>query len=548
MKDADSRALLEGATSCPMVVLSTNIAETSCTINGLDAVIDFATEKIAGRDGLHKVSASKASCKQRRGRAGRVKEGFSLLMLRKAQYDELAEFRAPAVCRLPLSTIILSFLHQGHLINTSEAAAVLAELPTPPSTTDLDKDVDTLEIFHLTAKGYLTNTGKAAAEMNLPIEHAVILLSAAFLGVGEFASILLAAASSENLLEGLCRNPEDCKSRKRAWFSGVEPCDLLFLARSMENYIWNDEECIADVARELFEAVMQEVSDYDTAIASFLKRDASVKYTYVTDVWPLLHWAFANGRKQYFSLHLKKWQYRRLTDDSLCVVHNLSTLEYQTSSISFPTLLFNGSMRRVTHCTSLEVLAFGGLRLHGSATGVSINNEILLDMDWSPQPTVLQLGQAFAVLLDDFCAGVAKDSDVDGLRKVIGTFNKGVASCSLVQSRTTLGYSVAFDSCAGRPSAATDSSSSQGFVPVPFDAGKHLCKEHGPKNAQRKKDPKYWFFKAASDGCKACLKFCVESHGIPKDVTSDTQGYTAEDFARHAGHDDVAEFLASWQG
>ena len=38
------------------------------------------------------------------------------------------------------------------------------------------------------------------------------------------------------------------------------------------------------------------------------------------------------------------------------------------------------------------------------------------------------------------------------------------------------------------------------------------------------------------------------SHGIVKDAKSNTQGYTAEDFARYAGHGDVLEILASLQG
>ena len=44
------------------------------------------------------------------------------------------------------------------------------------------------------------------------------------------------------------------------------------------------------------------------------------------------------------------------------------------------------------------------------------------------------------------------------------------------------------------------------------------------------------------------MKFCIESHGIDKEVKSDNQGYIAEAFARYAGHGDVAEFLASLPG
>ena len=44
------------------------------------------------------------------------------------------------------------------------------------------------------------------------------------------------------------------------------------------------------------------------------------------------------------------------------------------------------------------------------------------------------------------------------------------------------------------------------------------------------------------------MKFCIESHGIDKEVKSYNQGYIGEAFARYAGHGDVAEFLASLPG
>ena len=61
-------------------------------------------------------------------------------------------------------------------------------------------------------------------------------------------------------------------------------------------------------------------------------------------------------------------------------------------------------------------------------------------------------------------------------------------SLLLTQSSGTVG------SLQGAPS------SSVGFVHVPFDAGRHLCRTRAPRNAQRTKDATHGFFKAASDG------------------------------------------------
>ena len=78
--------------------------------------------------------------------------------------------------------------------------------------------------------------------------------------------------------------------------------------------------------------------------------------------------------------------------------------------------------------------------------------------------------------------------------------------------------------------------------PVPFD-GRHLCHRHKPSNKRRARDPKYWMYNAAKQGCQACVAYCVRHHGIPKNVESDTNGYTAEDFARYYQQTDMVNFL-----
>ena len=80
---------------------------------------------------------------------------------------------------------------------------------------------------------------------------------------------------------------------------------------------------------------------------------------------------------------------------------------------------------------------------------------------------------------------------------------------------------------------------------ISFDGGIHLCKKHKPKSKNRQGDPKYWFFNAVKHGCKKCVAFCVDSHGIALDVVSDTNKYTAKDFAHHYEDTDMLDFLQS---
>ena len=62
------------------IIISTNIAETSVTIDGITSVIDSGQAKLnfynpfSYTSSLNEVPVSKASCNQRRGRAGRTQE------------------------------------------------------------------------------------------------------------------------------------------------------------------------------------------------------------------------------------------------------------------------------------------------------------------------------------------------------------------------------------------------------------------------------------------------------------------------------------------
>ena len=73
------RSLIRPSGGQRRIILSTNFAEVSCTIDGVDTVIDFAQEKERGRNGLTKVAVSKSSRLQRRDRVGRQKKGSCLL-------------------------------------------------------------------------------------------------------------------------------------------------------------------------------------------------------------------------------------------------------------------------------------------------------------------------------------------------------------------------------------------------------------------------------------------------------------------------------------
>ncbi|KNC72419.1 hypothetical protein SARC_15023, partial [Sphaeroforma arctica JP610] len=89
------------------VVVSTNIAETSITVDDVVHVIDSGRVKEMGFDATNNMSvlldqwASKASHKQRMGRAGRVTAGHCYCMFSKKRYAQMHAQSDPEIVRVP---------------------------------------------------------------------------------------------------------------------------------------------------------------------------------------------------------------------------------------------------------------------------------------------------------------------------------------------------------------------------------------------------------------------------------------------------------------
>ncbi|KAK3765938.1 hypothetical protein RRG08_002182 [Elysia crispata] len=95
------------------IILSTNIAETSVTINDVVYVIDCGKVKEKTFDALSSLTMlksnwiSKASALQRKGRAGRCQAGKCYHMFSRARYVHLQDYQTPEILRLPLQELCL---------------------------------------------------------------------------------------------------------------------------------------------------------------------------------------------------------------------------------------------------------------------------------------------------------------------------------------------------------------------------------------------------------------------------------------------------------
>ncbi len=101
------------------VVVSTNIAETSVTINGITSVIDSGLAKLnyynprTYTSSLVEVEISKASCNQRRGRAGRTQEGWCYRLYSRRNYEGRDLFTTEEIYRTDLSEVVLRMSELG---------------------------------------------------------------------------------------------------------------------------------------------------------------------------------------------------------------------------------------------------------------------------------------------------------------------------------------------------------------------------------------------------------------------------------------------------
>lgn len=102
----------------PKIIVSTNMAETSLTIPGINIVIDTGLAKYKQRLDTNAYSycinyISKSSANQRAGRAGRTSDGFCFRLYSSKLYDKFREVEQPEILQIPLETHLLALKSMG---------------------------------------------------------------------------------------------------------------------------------------------------------------------------------------------------------------------------------------------------------------------------------------------------------------------------------------------------------------------------------------------------------------------------------------------------
>jgi len=117
--DRQMLAFVPAAPGHRKVILSTNIAETSVTINGIRYVVDSGMVKArdfnphTGLDSLRCTVVSRAQARQRAGRAGREQPGKCFRLYTEDSFLTFAEHTTPEIRRVNLSSVVLHLKHLG---------------------------------------------------------------------------------------------------------------------------------------------------------------------------------------------------------------------------------------------------------------------------------------------------------------------------------------------------------------------------------------------------------------------------------------------------
>ncbi|GMF25156.1 unnamed protein product [Phytophthora fragariaefolia] len=157
------------------LVLATNIAETSLTIEDVVFVVDCGKSKQAHAlaatssssfvMGLQTTWVARANCVQRTGRAGRVRAGICFRLFSKARYENaMKEFMLPELLTTPLEELLLQIklLQLEKKLHIRDAKEFLLEAMDAPSETAIDASLQRLEDMRA-----LASSGKSHQALTL---------------------------------------------------------------------------------------------------------------------------------------------------------------------------------------------------------------------------------------------------------------------------------------------------------------------------------------------------------------------------------------------
>ncbi|GAA5955052.1 hypothetical protein JCM3765_003173 [Sporobolomyces pararoseus] len=186
------------------IVISTNIAETGVTIPDITAVIDTGKHREMRFDEKRQISrlvetfVAQSNAAQRRGRAGRVREGVAFHLFTKHRHDTyMAEHPQPEMTRLSLQDLALRIKIMK--IGNGAIEETLLKALDPPLTVNIQRAVSSLiEVKALTSTEEITPLGRHLAKLPMDVHLGLFLIMSCIFGCLDAALTITAALNSKS--------------------------------------------------------------------------------------------------------------------------------------------------------------------------------------------------------------------------------------------------------------------------------------------------------------------------------------------------------------
>ncbi len=206
------------------VILATNVAESSVTIDGVVAVVDSGLARVpshapwSGLATLRVEKVSRASAAQRAGRAGRTRPGRAIRLYTKADHDARPDHDAPEIRRLDLAQTALELRAAG--------LGNLAWFEPPPEDALRAAEVLLQRLGAIDAGGKVTPVGQRMLRFPLHPRQARLLVEAEARGVADDGAVI-AALIAERDIRSTSKARFDDRTRGRASAAATERSDLV---------------------------------------------------------------------------------------------------------------------------------------------------------------------------------------------------------------------------------------------------------------------------------------------------------------------------------
>ncbi|ERM93582.1 DExH-box ATP-dependent RNA helicase DExH3 isoform X2 [Amborella trichopoda] len=243
MATSEQKLIFERASpNIRKIVLATNMAEASITVNDIVFVVDCGKAKETTYDALNNTPCllpswiSRASARQRRGRAGRVQPGECYHLYPRCVYDAFAEYQLPELLRTPLNSLCLQI--KSLLLGT--IGEFLSAALQPPEPLAVQNAVEFLKVIGaLDEKENLTNLGRYLSMLPVdPKLGKMLVMGAVFRCLDPILTVVSGLSVRDPFL--LPQDKKDLAGTAKSRFSAKDYSDHMALVRAYEG--WKDAE------------------------------------------------------------------------------------------------------------------------------------------------------------------------------------------------------------------------------------------------------------------------------------------------------------------